>query len=69
LLLNAESAGLLPKGVGQAAANAYRTLRRVQHRARLDEQPTQVPQSELAKECEAIVLLWQSVFGGGINKN
>jgi glutamate-ammonia-ligase adenylyltransferase len=62
LLLNAENAGLLPSGVGQAAADAYRTLRRVQHRARLDEQPTQVPQSELAKECEAIVVLWQSVF-------
>ena len=63
LLLNAENAGLLPKGVGLAAADAYRTLRRVQHRARLDEQPTQVPQAELAKECEAIVVLWQSVFG------
>jgi glutamate-ammonia-ligase adenylyltransferase len=63
LLLNAENAGLLPKGVGQAAADAYRTLRRVQHRARLDEQPTQVPQAELASECEAIVVLWQSVFG------
>jgi glutamate-ammonia-ligase adenylyltransferase len=68
LLLNAENAGLLPSGVGQAAADAYRTLRRVQHRARLDEQPTQVPQSELAKECEAIVLLWQSVFGDGADE-
>ena len=34
-------AGLLPAGVGEAAANAYRELRRAQHRARLDEQPTQ----------------------------
>jgi glutamate-ammonia-ligase adenylyltransferase len=63
LLLNAENEGLLPSGVGQSAADAYRTLRRVQHRARLDEQPTQVPQAELAKECDAIVVLWQSVFG------
>lgn len=63
LLLNAEKAGLIPSGVGQAAADAYRTLRRVQHRARLDEQPTQVPEAELAKECAAIVALWQSVFG------
>jgi glutamate-ammonia-ligase adenylyltransferase len=68
LLLNAENAGLLPKGVGQAAADAYRTLRRAQHRARLDEQPTQVPQAELAKECEAIVVLWQAVFGVGTEK-
>jgi len=62
LLGHAETAGLLPPGVGQAAANAYRTLRRVQHRARLDEQPTQVPQAELAQECAAIVALWQAVF-------
>ena len=64
LLLNAEKAGLLPAGVGQGAADAYRTLRRVQHRARLDEHPTQVPQAQLANECAAIVRLWQSVFGG-----
>ena len=50
LLQHAEHAGLLPAGVGQAAADAYRTLRRVQHRARLDEQPTQVPAAELATE-------------------
>ena len=62
LLGHAETAGLLPPGVGQAAADAYRTLRRVQHRARLDEQPTQVPQAELAQECAAIVALWRAVF-------
>ena len=42
LLRRAEAAGLLPAGVGAAAADAYRDLRRAQHRARLDEQPTQV---------------------------
>ena len=63
LLLHAEKAGLIPLGVGQAAADAYRTLRRVQHRARLDEQPTQVPRDALAKECAAILALWESVFG------
>ena len=63
LLLNAEKAGLLPAGVGQAAGSAYRELRRVQHRARLDEQPTQVPPAELAKECAAIQTLWHAVFG------
>ena len=41
LLQRAEAAGLLPPGVGQAAANAYRALRLAQHRARLDERPTQ----------------------------
>ena len=41
LLQRAEAAGLLPPGVGQVAANAYRALRLAQHRARLDERPTQ----------------------------
>ena len=63
LLLSAEKAGLLPAGVGEAAGSAYRELRRVQHRARLDEQPTQVPAAELEKECAAIKALWHAVFG------
>jgi len=63
LLLSAEKAGLLPVGVGEAAGSAYRELRRVQHRARLDELPTQVPEATLAKECTAIQTLWRSVFG------
>jgi glutamate-ammonia-ligase adenylyltransferase len=62
LLLSAEKAGLLPAGVGEAAGGAYRELRRVQHRARLDEQPTQVPFAELEKECAAIQALWRCVF-------
>jgi glutamate-ammonia-ligase adenylyltransferase len=62
LLQTAESVGLLPAGVGVAAGRAYRELRRVQHRARLDEQPTQVPQSELTTECQAIQALWAAVF-------
>ncbi|MCZ2407549.1 MAG: bifunctional [glutamate--ammonia ligase]-adenylyl-L-tyrosine phosphorylase/[glutamate--ammonia-ligase] adenylyltransferase [Burkholderiales bacterium] len=63
LLQRAEAAGLLPPGVGQAAASAYRELRRVQHRARLDEAPTQVPLSELQEERAAVQALWRSVFG------
>jgi glutamate-ammonia-ligase adenylyltransferase len=63
LLLSAEQVGLLPAGVGQAAASAYRELRRVQHRARLDEQPTQVPVGELTQACAAIQVLWRTVFG------
>jgi glutamate-ammonia-ligase adenylyltransferase len=62
LLMSAEQVGLLPTGVGDAAGRAYRELRRVQHRARLDEQPTQVPEAELEKECVAIKALWQTVF-------
>jgi glutamate-ammonia-ligase adenylyltransferase len=63
LLQRAEAAGLLPPGVGQAAAGAYRELRRHQHQARLNEHPTQVPQEQLAPEREAILALWRHVFG------
>ena len=62
LLQHAEVAGLLPVGVGVAAGSAYRELRRVQHRARLDELPTQVPLTELIQERAAILALWQAVF-------
>ena len=62
LLQRAEAAGLLPDGVGQAAAKAYRELRRVQHKARLNEEPTHVPPAALAAEREAVLALWQAVF-------
>jgi len=62
LLLSAEKAGLLPLGVGAAAGTAYRELRRVQHRARLDELPTQVAAAELETACAAIQSLWHAVF-------
>ena len=64
LLQRAETAGLLPSGVGQAAANAYRELRRVQHTARLNEAPTQVTPPELQAERDAVLALWNTVFGG-----
>lgn len=62
LLQRAEQAGLLPTGIGQAAANAYRGLRRVQHQARLDEAPTQVAPPALQSERDAIFALWSAVF-------
>jgi glutamate-ammonia-ligase adenylyltransferase len=62
LLQRAESAGLLPPGVGTAAADAYRELRRAQHRARLDEQPTQFEPTPFAAPCAAVQALWRAVF-------
>jgi len=62
LLQGAEGAGLLPRGVGNSAASAYRVLRRVQHKARLNEEPTQVKEPALAQEQEAILTLWHAVF-------
>jgi [glutamine synthetase] adenylyltransferase / [glutamine synthetase]-adenylyl-L-tyrosine phosphorylase len=63
LLQRAQSAGLLPPGIGVAAADAYRELRRAQHRARLDERPTQFPVAELATQRGAVLALWKAVFG------
>lgn len=62
LLQRAEAAGLLPSGVGTAASSAYRELRRVQHRARLNEEPTHVEGSLLKTEQDAVLALWQAVF-------
>lgn len=65
LLARAEMAGLLPVGVGLAAAQAYRELRRLQHRARLDEAPTQIDPQQAAPQREAIQALWAQVFEPG----
>ena len=62
LLLRAEKAGLLPPGVGEAAANAYREMRRVQHHARLNEEPTDVPLDMLTAERDALLELWRVVM-------
>jgi glutamate-ammonia-ligase adenylyltransferase len=63
LLHRAQAAGLLPAGVGQAAADAYRDLRRAQHSARLDDRPTQVDPDTLAVQRDAVLALWHAVFG------
>ncbi|KQP50146.1 glutamate-ammonia-ligase adenylyltransferase [Pseudorhodoferax sp. Leaf274] len=63
LLHRAEACGLLPTGVGHAAADAYRELRHLQHRARLDEAPTQVDAQDVAGERDAVLALWHAVFG------
>ena len=63
LLQRAEIAGLLPPGVGQRAASAYRTLRRVQHNARLNEAPSQVSPPALQDEREAVLALWAATLG------
>jgi len=66
LLQRAESAGLLPADVGREAADAYRELRRVQHRARLNEQSTSLDAEAaeaLKPQREAVLALWRAVFG------
>jgi glutamate-ammonia-ligase adenylyltransferase len=63
LLHRAEAAGLLAPGMGEAAARAYRELRQIQHRARLDEAPTQVDAAQVEDAARAVLALWQHVLG------
>ena len=63
LLLRAQACGLLPGPIALGAADAYRELRRLQHRARLNEEPTQVTPPALQAERDAVLALWQVVFG------
>ncbi|NBY72294.1 MAG: bifunctional [glutamate--ammonia ligase]-adenylyl-L-tyrosine phosphorylase/[glutamate--ammonia-ligase] adenylyltransferase [Betaproteobacteria bacterium] len=63
LLLLAQDLGLLPQGLGSAAADAYRELRRLQHHARLNEAPTQLIAPAAGPEQSVVKALWQAVFG------
>jgi len=63
LLQRAQACGLLPGDTGEQAAQAYRALRQIQHRARLNEEPTQVGLEQAATERAAGLALWAAVFG------
>jgi glutamate-ammonia-ligase adenylyltransferase len=63
LLQRAEKAGLLPLGMGESSANAYREMRRIQHHARLNEEPTDVPMNQWVDERDALLMLWRRVMG------
>ena len=66
LLMHAQACGLLPAQVGERAAAAYRTLRQLQHRARLNEEHTEVDQTEVVAERDAGMALWNAVFGSRV---
>jgi glutamate-ammonia-ligase adenylyltransferase len=63
LLNQAERVGLLSPGVGLAAASAYRELRQIQHRARLDEQTAHSGSETAENARKAVDVLWNEVFG------
>ena len=65
LLQRAQDCGLLKATVGSDAAQAYRCLRQIQHRARLDEEATEVALDAVTKERAAGLALWGAVFGEG----
>lgn len=62
LLRIAKECGLIPEAISDAAADAYRAMRHMQHKARLDEAPTQVTPAEVAHHREAVLDLWRHVM-------
>lgn len=65
LLQRAQACGLLAAPLGEDAAQAYRRLRQLQHKARLNEEATQVAQSVAETERSAGLALWAAVFDHG----
>ena len=66
LLPRAAEAGLIPADLAEAAGQAYRELRRIQHRARLDEAPTVLSGDALLAvqhHRDGVLALWRAVFG------
>lgn len=63
LLQRAQACGLLPVPVGEEAAQTYRALRQIQHKARLDEAPTQVTMEAAEPHHRAGMALWNAIFG------
>lgn len=56
---------LIPEGMGQKAAAAYREMRRLQHYARLNEQPSLVAYEEIKTHAESLLALWHWIWGKG----
>jgi glutamate-ammonia-ligase adenylyltransferase len=61
LLQQAQDLGLIPAPLGEEAAQAYRHLRQLQHRARLDDSPAQVEIQQVATEQAAGSKVWELV--------
>ena len=64
LLARCAALGLIPDGLAHEVANAYRELRRLQHRAWLDEQSdARFPLDIAAPHARPVRGLWQYLFG------
>lgn len=55
--------GLIPADLAERTRDSYRNLRRLQHRQRLNGQPSRVPAEEVAALREPVLALWHHVFG------
>jgi len=58
--------GLIPEPLALGAFEAYRNLRRRQHMLRLQgEKYARAPRESIARDAQAVLALWESVFGAG----
>jgi glutamate-ammonia-ligase adenylyltransferase len=62
LLRCAAQMGLIDATLARQVADAYRELRRLQHRQRLDELPAVVPEDGTTALREPIIALWRQIF-------
>jgi glutamate-ammonia-ligase adenylyltransferase len=53
--------------LGENAAHAYRSLRQIQHKARLNEEATQLATDLATVERSAGLALWNAVFAPKVN--
>lgn len=64
LLKIAAELGLIPTALAEAARNAYREYRRLQHLKRLNDAPkARIPKEMVAEHIAAVKSLWLAVFG------
>jgi glutamate-ammonia-ligase adenylyltransferase len=63
LLGMAADLGLISRSRAEAARNAYRDYRRLQHAARLNNAKARVPPTEITERIDAVRALWREVFG------
>ncbi len=57
-----ERLNLIPKEFGSKAADAYREMRRLQHYARLNDNPSLVPLGDIQRHAQSLTDLWQWVW-------
>jgi glutamate-ammonia-ligase adenylyltransferase len=62
LLAMAAEKGLIPADLAEAARNAYRDYRHLQHGLRLNNQPGRVDPATVVAQVAAVRALWQTVF-------
>lgn len=59
--------GLIPADLAEHCSDSYRLFRRLQHRQRLNGQPSRVRPEEVAQARAPVQALWQQIFGEPAN--